>query len=103
MPSFMIVRLQISEIKQKQQIRPRAPAAQRDRKSNLHSAHAYLGHLDVLHAKFHKRATSNLGYYARTDRRTDNVIYIYIYIMLLFFFLNWKKSTKITIIGRAEF
>ena len=44
-----------------EKLRTRAPAAQRGRKSKFHSAHAHLGHLEVLHAKFHDRATSNLG------------------------------------------
>ncbi len=39
----------------------RAPAAARGRKSKFYLAHAHLDHLEVLHAKFHDRATSNLG------------------------------------------
>ena len=45
---------------------PRPPAAQRSRKSKFDSAHVTSGHLEVLHAKFHDRATSNLG-----DKRGD--------------------------------
>ena len=44
-----------------EKLRTRAPAAQRGRKSKFYSAHAHLHHLEVLHAKFHDRATSNLG------------------------------------------
>ncbi len=75
MPSFMIVRLQISEIikwKQKNQAAlyrsrgkdvNRAPEAQRVRKSKFNSAHAIPRHPEVLHAKFHDRTTSNLRDY----------------------------------------
>ena len=56
------------------------------RKSKFHTPHAHLGHLEVLHAKFYDRATSNFGDLARTDIQTyiqtyihtDNVIFIYI-------------------------
>ena len=69
MPSFMIVRLQISEIQRKQKKSSRvAPAAQRGRKSKFHSAHAIPRHLEVLHAKFHDRATSNLRDSAETKK-----------------------------------
>ncbi len=85
MPNFLIVRLQtkiycFSDIKEEntapatsrakrspidhsrdRKIMPRAPAAQSGQKSTFHSAHATRGHLEVLHTRFHDRATSNLG------------------------------------------
>ncbi len=69
MPSFMIMRLQISEIKRKRKkSRPRASAAQCGRKSKFQSAHVIPRHSEVLHAKFHHRATSNLRDYAETKK-----------------------------------
>ena len=44
-----------------EKLRTRARAAQCGRKSKFQIAHAHLDHLEVLHAKFHDRATSNLG------------------------------------------
>ncbi len=71
MPSFMIVRLQTSEIKREQKkIEPRAPAKAESSppaagatqpKIKIPSAHATQGHLEVLHAQFHDLSTSNLG------------------------------------------
>ena len=51
------------------------------RKSKFHTPHAHLGHLEVLHAKFYDRATSNFGDYPRTDIHTDrqtDIQFIYI-------------------------
>ncbi len=60
------MRLQTSEIKQKQknqaESRLRRNAAE-NQNSTLH-----LHHLEVLHAKFHDRATSNLGDEAETKK-----------------------------------
>ena len=78
----MIVRLQTSEIKRRimrpdfsdnkeEEIRPRdfwAAVSVAARKSKFHSAHAIPRHLEVLHAKFYDRATSNLRDSAETKK-----------------------------------
>ena len=54
-----------------EEIRPRdfwAAVSVAARKSKFHSAHAIPRHLEVLHAKFHDRATSNLRDSAETKK-----------------------------------